>query len=138
VGAVLSATGWMTADAADGIGEGTSPVIFASIADGTHDGSSMQATMMLQPGEKPGLLTSSSTRQPGLVQVPDIAPTLVQLSGGEPMGNVAGAPMSSTPGGSWESRYQSVLDRQVAVKTQNEISTWFFPVVATLMVVLLV
>ena len=137
VGAILAATGWATGDASDGLGEGTTPVIFSSIADGTHDGSSMQATMMLKPGEDPGLLTSSSTRQPGLVQVPDIAPTLVQLSGGEPMGNVAGAPMSSNPGGSWESRYQSVLDRQVAVKTQNEISTWFFPVVASLMAGLL-
>ncbi|WP_453985614.1 hypothetical protein [Brevibacterium casei] len=137
VGAILAATGWATGDASDGLGEGTTPVIFSSIADGTHDGSSMQATMMLKPGEDPGLLSSSSTRQPGLVQVPDIAPTLVQLSGGEPMGNVAGAPMSSNPGGSWESRYQSVLDRQVAVKTQNEISTWFFPVVASLMAGLL-
>lgn len=137
VGAILTATGWLGADPAAGIGEGTSPIIFASIADGTHDGSSMQATMMLEPGAEPGLLTSSSTRQPGLIQVPDIAPTLVQLSGGETMGNVAGAPMTSNPGGSWESRFQSVLDRQVAVTTQNEISTWFFPVVASLMAGLL-
>ncbi|WP_193071419.1 hypothetical protein [Brevibacterium sp. FME37] len=138
VGTILAATGWSDGNAAQGLSSGKSPVIFSSIADGANDGSSMQATMMLQPGGAPGLLTSSSTRQPGLVQVPDIAPTLVELSGGEPMANAAGAPMTSDTGGSWESRYQAVLDRQVAVKTQNELSTWFFPVVAALMIGLLV
>ncbi|MBE8146716.1 hypothetical protein IOD13_12235 [Brevibacterium casei] len=73
----------MTADAADGIGEGTSPVIFASIADGTHDGSSMQATMMLQPGEKPGLLTSSSTRR----RVSSRFPTSRRRSSSSPAGS---------------------------------------------------
>ncbi|MDN5660403.1 MAG: hypothetical protein L0G72_06530, partial [Brevibacterium aurantiacum] len=67
------------------------------------------------------------------------APTLVELSDGEPMQNAAGAPMNNQdPDSGWESRFQTVLDRQVAVKTQNELSTWFFPVVATLMVGLLV
>lgn len=138
VGAILAANGWKDGDASQGLSSGDSPVIFSSIADGANDGSSMQATMTLQPGNAPGLLTSSSTRQPGLVQVPDIAPTLVELSDGEPMANVAGSPMTYDTGGSWESRYQAVLDRQVAVKTQNELSTWFFPVIATLMVGLLV
>lgn len=139
VGTILHANGWSDGDASQGLSQGHSPVIFSSIADGSNDGSSMQATMMLEPGGEAGLLTSSSTRQPGLVQVPDIAPTLVELSSGEPMANVAGAPMThDTTGGSWESRFQAVLDRQVAVKTQNELSTWFFPVVATLMIGLLV
>lgn len=132
VGSILNSTGWV-----DGR-TGTSPIIVASIADGANDRSSMQATMMAIPGAEPGLLSSKSTRQPGLVQVPDLAPTLVKLSAGEAMGNVAGAPMAVQPdGGSWEARYQTVLDRQVAVKTQQEISTWFFPVVATLMAGLL-
>src|SRR5699024_9752870 len=81
---------------------------------------------------------SSSTRQPGLVQVPDLAPTLVELSGAEEMNNAAGAPMTSVSTGSdWKARYQDVLDRQVAVKTQSDLSTWFFPVVAALMLGLL-
>ena len=139
VGTILRASGWIRDDASADLVQGTSPLIFSSIADGDTDGSSMQATMVLEPGSAPGLLTSSSTRQPGLVQVPDIAPTLVELSGGEAMANVAGAPMTDTNAGtSWESRYQDVLDRQVAVKTQDELSTWFFPVVASLMVGLLV
>lgn len=138
IGEILASTGWLGDGTSDSLKAGRSPVIFSSIADGSDEGSSMQSTMMLQPGHSPGLLTSSSTRQPGLVQVPDIAPTLVALSGGESMDNVAGAPMTSDPSGSWESRYQDVLDRQVAVTTQNELSTWFFPVVATLMIGLLV
>ena len=138
IGEILASTGWLGDGTSERLKAGRSPVIFSSIADGSDEGSSMQSTMMLQPGHSPGLLTSSSTRQPGLVQVPDIAPTLVALSGGESMDNVAGAPMTSDPSGSWESRYQDVLDRQVAVTTQNELSTWFFPVVATLMIGLLV
>ncbi|GAA1850390.1 hypothetical protein GCM10009813_09950 [Brevibacterium marinum] len=138
VGAILEATGWGNGDVSQGFSSGYSPVIFSSIADGATDSSSMQATMVLEPGSDAGLLTSSSTRQPGLVQVPDIAPTLVELSGGESMQNAAGAPMTvENTGSSWESRFQAVLDRQVAVKTQSELSTWFFPVVATLMVGLL-
>jgi hypothetical protein len=138
VGDILEATGWMSADRPNRLGEGTVPVVFSSIADGTHDGSSMQATMMVRPGQSGGLLTSSSTRQPGLVQVPDLAPTLVSLSGAEEMDNAAGAPMTvGSTGSDWKSRYQAVLDRQVAVKTQNDLSTWFFPVVAALMVGLL-
>ncbi|RBP68188.1 hypothetical protein DFO66_101416 [Brevibacterium sanguinis] len=139
VGDILTSTGWLERPGDPSAEGGSTRIVFASIADGaTTDGSSMQATMMAAPGQSPGLLTSSSTRQPGLVQVPDLAPTLVAHSGGEAMGNVAGAPMTvgSSPG-SWESRYQAVLDRQVAVKTQQEISTWFFPVVASLMVGLL-
>ena len=139
VGTILRASGWIRDGASAGVVQGNSPLIFSSIADGDSDGSSMQATMTLEPGMSPGLLTSSSTRQPGLIQVPDIAPTLVELSDGEPMANVAGAPMTNENAGTnWESRYQTVLDRQVAVKTQDELSTWFFPVVASLMVGLLV
>ncbi|MDN6135454.1 MAG: hypothetical protein L0J03_15305 [Brevibacterium sp.] len=139
VGMILDASGWSDGDGSQALSSGHSPVIFSSISDGADKGSSMQATMALEPGAGAGLLTSSSTRQPGLVQVPDIAPTLVELTGAEPIGNVAGAPMTHEDTGSdCESRYQAVLDRQVAVKTQNELSTWFFPVIASLMVGLLV
>lgn len=136
VGTILRATGWLD-EFGSPTSAGTIPVIFSSIADGVVGDSSMQATMMAVPGQRAGLLTSSSTRQPGLIQVPDLAPTLVALSGGTEMGNVAGAPMTVLAGGSWESRYQSVLDRQVAVKTQQDLSTWFFPVVAVLILGLL-
>jgi hypothetical protein len=138
VGDILESTGWMNDEQPNRIEQGRTPVVFSSIADGSHEGSSMQATMMLRPGQPAGLLTSSSTRQPGLVQVPDLAPTLVQLSGAEEMADAAGAPMTvGSEGTDWKARYQAVLDRQVAVKTQNDLSTWFFPVVAVLMVGLL-
>ncbi|MBM6589024.1 hypothetical protein [Brevibacterium sp. RIT 803] len=139
VGEILAAAGWVDGDDPERLTAGTSPIVFSSIADGSGKSSSMQSTMMLRPGGTAGLLSSSSTRQPGLIQVPDIAPTLVELSDGQAMRNAAGAPMSNQRAdSSWESRFQAVLDRQVAVKTQNELSTWFFPVVASLMVGLLV
>src|SRR5699024_11776521 len=68
VGDILESTGWMSGQQQDRLGEGTTPVVFSSIADGTHEGSSMQATMMLRPGPPAGLLTSPSARQPGLRQ----------------------------------------------------------------------
>ncbi len=138
VGDILKHTGWLNSAGEPTRGGGSTRIIFASIADGSYDGSTMQAAMMAAPGQAPGLLSSSSTRQPGLVQVPDLAPSLIAYSGGDMMGNVAGAPMEvGSSLGSWQARYQAVLDRQVAVKTQQELSTWFFPVVASLMVGLL-
>src|SRR5699024_382552 len=119
VGDIVESTGWMRGQQQGSLGEGRTPVVFCSIAGGTHAGSSLPATMMLG-------------------QVPELAPTLVELSEAEEMANAAGAPMTSVSTGSdWKARYQDVLDRQVAVKTQSDLSTWFFPVVAALMLGLL-
>ncbi|WP_035280136.1 hypothetical protein [Brevibacterium album] len=125
-------------DAADAV-EGQAPtVIAASLADGRTDESRMQFTAVLSGTDATGaasgadgaeLLTSASTRQPGLVQVSDLAPTLLTMAGAESGANFAGAPMhfEDGPAGA-QPKHQLMLDRQTAVLTQQSISAWMYAV----------
>lgn len=118
---------------------GAQPLLMvASIADGWTESSSMQFAAIQRPGEQPGILTSPSTKQPGLIQTTDIMPTLVRATGAQTDANLAGAPITaaSAPASAGD-RYQLMLDRQVAVATQAAMSVWFYPVFAGLMAALL-
>ena len=118
---------------------GAQPLLMvASIADGWTESSSMQFAAIQRPGEQPGILTSPSTKQPGLIQTTDIMPTLVRATGAQTDANLAGAPVTtaSAPPSAGD-RYQLMLDRQVAVATQAAMSVWFYPVFAGLMAALL-
>lgn len=113
-------------------------LMVASIADGWTESSSMQFAAIQRPGEQPAILTSPSTKQPGLIQTTDIMPTLVRATGAQTEANLAGAPITtaSAPASAGD-RYQLMLDRQVAVATQAAMSVWFYPVFAGLMAALL-
>ncbi len=113
-------------------------LMVASIADGWTESSSMQFAAIQRPGEQPGILTSPSTKQPGLIQTTDIMPTLVRATGAQTDANLAGAPITtaSAPASAGD-RYQLMLDRQIAVATQAAMSVWFYPVFAGLMAALL-
>jgi len=113
-------------------------LMVASIADGWTESSSMQFAAIQRPGEQPAILTSPSTKQPGLIQTTDIMPTLVRATGAQTDANLAGAPVTtaSAPPSAGD-RYQLMLDRQVAVATQAAMSVWFYPVFAGLMAALL-
>ncbi|MGW9825232.1 hypothetical protein ACUXNS_000216 [Brevibacterium pityocampae] len=114
-------------------------LIVASISDGWSESSAMQFSAVVGPFHDSGVLTSTSTQQPGLVQTTDILPTLVRHAPAVPERNFAGAPLEET-GSDAEApaRYQQMLDRQVAVATQAALSVWFFPVMASILAVLLV
>lgn len=129
VGEVLAAT--------DGLPPEQSPtIVAASIADARTDDSRMQFSAVrggIGVGGPVGgegasqLLTSSSTRQPGLVQVTDIAPTLLASAGVTGAGGFAGAPLSFVDGpADAAGKQQAMLDRQTAVLTQENISAWFY------------
>lgn len=124
---------------AAGGADGAQPLLMvASIADGWTESSSMQFAAIQRPGEQPGILTSPSTKQPGLIQTTDIMPTLVRATGAQTDANLAGAPITtaSAPASAGD-RYQLMLDRQIAVATQAAMSVWFYPVFAGLMAALL-
>src|SRR5699024_12822884 len=100
VGAVPAATDALPADAAP-------TVVAASIADGRTDASRMQFSAVrggIGAGGPAGgegssqLLTSSSTRQPGLVQVTDLTPTLLAAAGVTGASGFAGAPLTFVDG----------------------------------------
>lgn len=55
--------------------------------------------IMEGPGIRPGLLQSGSTRRPGYVTLPDVAPTVLAWLGLDVPAAMAGAPISSAGGG---------------------------------------
>ncbi|WP_344306867.1 hypothetical protein, partial [Brevibacterium samyangense] len=112
-------------------------LLVSSIADGRTDTSSMQFTAAVGGQFGRGILTSESTRQPGLVQTTDILPTLLQQADVPDDPNLAGAVMVSEPGGTTAARYQQMLDRQVAVSTQAALAAWFYPIIGVLLMGLL-
>jgi hypothetical protein len=130
VGEVLTAV-----DAAGAEGRHAS-LVAASLADGRTDESRMQFSAVYggrdasgatagEPGAE--LLTSPSTRQPGLVQVSDLTPTLLSLAGVQGGSNFAGAPMQFQDGPDGAGgKHQLMLDRQTAVLTQQSISAWMY------------
>ena len=140
-------------DAISEVPEDEAPtLIAASIADARTDDSRMQFAAVRGPvsgtaadGAASGgtgsaqLLTSSSTRQPGLLQVTDLAPTLLRTAGVTGTTGFAGAPLSFVDGPADASgKVQLLLDRQTAVLTQESISGWFYAAWGILLIGLLV
>jgi hypothetical protein len=127
-------------------------LIAASIADARTDDSRMQFAAVRGPvsgttdqGAAAGgagsaqLLTSSSTRQPGLLQVTDLAPTLLTTAGVTGAGGFAGSPLRFESGPTDAAgKVQLMLDRQTAVLTQESVSAWFYAVWGILLIGLLV
>ncbi|GAB3557443.1 hypothetical protein [Spelaeicoccus albus] len=123
----------MVGAALDGAGRNAA-VLTASIADGGGT-PRMQFAALRRPGERPGLLTSDSTRQPGLVQSVDIGPTIESDVGRRVPSTDAGAPVERTANSpeSAADRIASMHDRDRAVRAQLSISAWFFPALIALM-----
>ncbi|HLR44888.1 MAG TPA: hypothetical protein VK065_06845 [Brevibacterium sp.] len=123
-------------------------VVAASIADGRTDDSRMQFSAVrggIGAGGPAGgegssqLLTSSSTRQPGLVQVTDLTPTLLAAAGVTGASGFAGAPLTFVDGPEDAAgKQQRMLDRQTAVLTQESVSAWFYAAWGILLTGLLV
>lgn len=109
-----------------------------SLSDGWVDSSSMQFAAALGPDFAPGILSSASTKQPGLVQTTDVLPTVLGLLGARTTANLAGASMyTDVTGIDTQERVQLMLDRETAVETQADLSVWFFPVFGLILALLL-
>ncbi|WP_019157981.1 hypothetical protein [Brevibacterium senegalense] len=127
-------------------------LVAASIADARTDDSRMQFAAVRGPvsgttgqGAAAGgsgsaqLLTSSSTRQPGLLQVTDLAPTLLTTAGVTGAGGFAGSTLRFETGPTDAAgKVRLMLDRQTAVLTQESVSAWFYAVWGILLIGLLV
>lgn len=105
-------------------------VLVASLAD-DGDEPHLQLLAATGPGgEAPyadALLGSRSTRQPGLVQTTDLAPTLLHLVGVPAPSTFVGSPV--TPGGrdaDPAARLQAVLDDDAAAQAVRPATVWFF------------
>ncbi|WP_349828877.1 hypothetical protein [Brevibacterium litoralis] len=124
-------------------GSDAANLLVTSLSDGRTDDTRMQFAAATGPDFPRGILSANSTKQPGLVQTTDVLPTLlaaVDVLGTKVDANLAGAPIHTVEPG-WggvagsatatgEDRIRFMLDRQVAVATQEAVSAWFFPVFA--------
>lgn len=77
----------------------------------------------------PGLLTSTSTRQEGLVLLTDITPTLFALAGIPASDDFVGAPIESVPGdpgATFEDKRQNLVDQTRKVDVSGDVAAPFF------------
>ncbi|MFC4553648.1 hypothetical protein [Georgenia faecalis] len=82
----------------DALGDAGSPtVLLASLADSGRV-PLMQVIAADGPPYEEGLLSSTSTRQPGIVQSTDLTPTLLSLLGLDAPAGLVGSPMTTEPG----------------------------------------
>lgn len=119
-----------------------STVVVASLADGGTD-PCLQLVAALGPVPDGGvhrsaLLDSRSTRQPGLVQSTDLAPTLVEALGLPRPAQLVGSPLRPTAVGEpVPSRLQRLLDLDLASRTVLPVVPWFFGIFVGLQVLVL-
>ena len=106
-------------------------VLLASIAD---DGTTPHLQVLAAGGPAIGgayadaLLGSRSTRQPGLVQTTDLAPSVLSLLGIENPGTFVGAPITSVQVGAAtpEERLRALIERDAAAQAISPYTVWFF------------
>ncbi len=78
------------------------------------------------PGFADGLLTSTSTRQPGIVTLTDLTPTVAGWLGRAVPGGTVGAQIGRTSRGDLAATVQALLDRDAAEQVWLATHGWFF------------
>lgn len=99
----------------------------------------LQAIAIRGAGFPPGLLTSTSTKQEGLVLLTDVTPTLFRLAGIPADENFVGAPITSVPGdpeASFEERRQDLVDQTRKVQVSGGVAAEFFVTVTALQLII--
>lgn len=111
---------------------GDATVIVASLADsGLSDRLQLAAAVGPTTSGEPyaeTLLTSRSTRQPGIVQATDLTPTLLALLDVERPGGLVGSPLAPLPGAPTAAgeRLERLLDITTASEAVEPLVPWFF------------
>lgn len=72
-------------------------IIVAGLSDDAALRPGLRAVLMTGPSVSPGLLTSTTTRQPGMVATTDLTATLLTLAGATVPDQVAGVPLAVLP-----------------------------------------
>lgn len=87
----------------------------------------LQAIAVQGPGFPPGLLTSSSTKQAGLVLLTDLTPTLFDLLGLPASEEFVGAPVTSEPRTTgWAALRTQLVEMARKVEVYSEVTQPFF------------
>ncbi len=116
--------------------EGATVILLAGA--NSRPAADLQIIAIRGEGFAPGLLTSTSTRQEGLVLLTDVTPTLFELSGMPPAPDFVGAPVTSVPRNpeaSFEERQQDLVDETRKVRVNGDVAPAFFISVIALQLV---
>ena len=111
-----------------------SSLLIAGVSDAAAGPPHLHVAMATGPSFGTGLLTSASTGRPGVVQLIDVAPTVVSLAGADPPSSMLGVPWRTVP----DSRAPTAdhvsafvgLDRRSVSEMDAE--RWYYPAVAWL------
>jgi hypothetical protein len=113
--------------------EGAS-LLVAGVSDAASGPPHLHVAMATGPSFGTGLLTSASTGRPGVVQLIDVAPTVVRLAGAEAPSSMLGVQWRTVPdSGARTAEHVSAfvgLDRRSVSEIDAE--RWYYPAVAWL------
>jgi hypothetical protein len=116
-----------------GLPEGAS-LLVAGVSDGASGPPHLHVAMAIGPSFDTGLLTSASTGRTGVVQLIDVAPTVVGLAGADAPSSMLGVRWRTVPdSGARTAEHVSAfvgLDRRSVSEMDTE--RWYYPFVALL------
>jgi hypothetical protein len=99
-------------------------IVLAGLGD---DGSPhLRALVVAGPGYHDGLLTSAATRQPGIVTITDLTPSIFGWRGQQPPAGLVGSAITSSPRGPLAAQVKTMLGQDTANQVYRSIVGWFF------------
>lgn len=99
-------------------------IVLAGLGD---DGSPhLRAMIVAGPGYHDGLLTSAATRQPGIVTITDLTPSIFGWRGQQVPAGLVGSAITSSPRGPLAQQVKTMLGQDTANQVYRSIVGWFF------------
>ncbi len=91
-----------------------------------HAGPHLRAIVIAGPGYGHGLLTSAATRQPGIVTITDLTPSILNWLGRPVPGGLVGSPITSAARGPLAEQVAAMVGQDVANQVYRSVVGWFF------------
>jgi hypothetical protein len=99
-------------------------IVLAGMGD--NDSPQLRAIVVAGPGYRHGQLTSGSTRQPAVVTITDLTPSIFQWRGQPVPGGLTGSVLVSEPRGSLAGSVRTMIGQEVANQVYRSVVGWFF------------
>jgi hypothetical protein len=101
-----------------------SVIVLAGLGD---DGSPhLRVVIVAGPGYRDGLLTSAATRQPGIVTITDLTPSVFGWRGQQIPAGLVGSAITSSPRGPLAQQVKTMIGQDTANQVYRSIVGWFF------------
>lgn len=103
-------------------------VLVAGMGDSssTHGGPHLRTIVIDGPGYRPGQLTSAATRQPGVVTITDLTPSIYGWLGRQAPPGLVGSPITSIARGPLPDAVLAMIGQDTANQVYRSVVGWFF------------